>query len=86
MGSKTGRALRALRQTHIGGITVNATNQLELENILDSTTLQDVLKTLADICYGKAEHLQVNWQDEEAARQWTLAALRVDNCSSKVSV
>jgi hypothetical protein len=60
---------------------MNATNQLELETILDASTLQDVLRTLTNICDEKAEHLASNWQDTDTARDWTRAARLVERCS-----
>ena len=57
--------------------------KVDLENIIDSNTLEDVIHALTEICYGKAEHLRSNWQDNDAAKQWELAAKRLDKALTK---
>lgn len=41
-----------------------------LEDIIDREGIQSVLGALEEICYGKAEHLRANWQDENQAKAW----------------
>ena len=60
--------------------------KLTLEQIVDATNLSDVLAALAEICYGKAEHLRSNWQDESAAKAWQKAANRVDDYAHSAAV
>jgi len=42
----------------------------ELENIIDRNGLLNVLGTIEEICYLKADHLRTNWQDEVSAKAW----------------
>lgn len=41
------------------------TDILNLETMIDDTSLSVVLDALAEICEGKAQHLQENWQESE---------------------
>lgn len=41
-----------------------------LEAMIDRTSLLAVVTTLMEICYGKAQHLEENWQDRRAAKSW----------------
>jgi hypothetical protein len=34
---------------------------------------------LAQICWGKAEHVQANWQDDQLARDWNANAAMLIN-------
>lgn len=45
-----------------------------LEQLIDDTSLLDVITGLELVCEEKAEHLLVNWQDKEASRVWRNAA------------
>lgn len=51
--------------------------QLELEALIDHWGAHTVLAELADIAYGKSEHLRSNWQDEPAARLWAKLGRRL---------
>jgi len=42
----------------------------ELEDMIDKSSLDDVLEMLVEICYEKADHMRHNWQDEASAKQW----------------
>jgi hypothetical protein len=57
-----------------------------LEDAVDSTSLAEVLGMLADICLGKAEHLESNWQDRASARVWERAAKVLNDAVNKVDV
>lgn len=46
---------------------------VKLEGLIDSTTLASVVEALSEIAYAKAEHLESNWQDANAAREWRIA-------------
>lgn len=46
---------------------------VQLEMLVDATSLQGVLMALSEICDEKAEHVQTNWQDRGLARQWATA-------------
>lgn len=41
-----------------------------LELLIDSHGILGVLDAIAEICYGKEQHLQENWQDYETAKVW----------------
>jgi hypothetical protein len=49
-----------------------------LETIVDDLSLHEVVKALVTIAMAKADHLRANWQDDLAARQWDIAAGRLD--------
>lgn len=42
----------------------------ELESLIDSIGLSQVVGALADICYMKEQHVAENWQDEALAKDW----------------
>ena len=68
---------------------MNAKDTDSLEGLLDKTTLQDFLETLAEICNEKADHLRANWQDNATAKLWDAAAKRVEfvaHCSAVAAV
>jgi len=44
-----------------------------LERFIDTSSLAGVLEIIEDICYGKAEHIRSNWQDEAMAKSWERA-------------
>jgi hypothetical protein len=50
----------------------------ELEDMIDKSSLGDVLEMLVEICYEKADHLRHNWQDEAAAKQWERWGKKID--------
>lgn len=56
-----------------------------LEDLIDQTSLTTVLEMLSEICYGKAEHLRINWQSPAQAKTWKADAKRVDTLSIKVT-
>ena len=55
-----------------------------LEKMIDSITLPQVLELLADICDAKAQHLAENWQDNRAAKLWTKNAAMLAKLSPKI--
>lgn len=58
---------------------------VELEALVDRCGLDKVVTALAEICWGKAEHLRSNWQDRATARLWDQAGKRLDSAATKVS-
>lgn len=56
----------------------------ELEMMIDKNGLSDVLDAISVICAEKAEHLRTNWQDKNAARDWTKASNLVDVTTNRV--
>lgn len=49
-----------------------------IEPLLDNTDLAEVLFAIGKICYEKAEHLRVTWQDENGAKQFDRAGQALD--------
>lgn len=41
-----------------------------IEELLDRHDAVIVLDSLIAVCFGKAEHLRSNWQDEGSAKAW----------------
>lgn len=60
-------------------------NELEMtiEKLVDQHSLCLVLSKLVDICHGKAQHLEENWQDKNAAKAWDSAAKAIDKAKAK---
>jgi len=48
-----------------------------LEQLIDAYGLPRLLAEMADIAYGKAEHVQSNWQDERLAKAWTKVGMEL---------
>lgn len=63
---------------------LTAEQQDTLEQIIDAASLADVLRSLADICRLKSEHLQSNWQDNAAAKAWDRDADRIESLAGRV--
>jgi hypothetical protein len=56
--------------------------KFDLESLIDSTSLSDVVGALSLICSEKAEHIRENWQDYSLARKWDSASKRLDTLES----
>lgn len=50
----------------------------QLESMVDTVGIRNVLYALSRICDGKAEHLAVNWQDSKTAKVWAQWSYRLD--------
>lgn len=57
-----------------------------LEAEVDTTTLAQVVSTLADVCREKADHIRHNWQDEKLAKVWDMAATKLELTSDSLEV
>ncbi len=55
--------------THCQETTVSSLPEY-LETLVDRHGLREVLAALCTVCGDKEEHLRVNWQDKESARNW----------------
>ncbi len=55
--------------------------QATLEDLIDKSSLTDVLNLLANICNEKADHLRSDWQDEQSAKGWERDAAKLDKLS-----
>lgn len=49
-----------------------------LEYYVDQVGINGVIDGLQALCYEKAEHVRLNWQDEGLARQWEKAGKLLD--------
>ncbi len=49
-----------------------------LEQMIDEHGLGHVLAGLGLVCFEKADHLRVNWQDNQTARAWDHMGKRLD--------
>jgi hypothetical protein len=59
--------------------TISWTPSEQLERLIDSQGLGSVLEMIREICYEKAEHIAVNWQDMPLAKWWIAKAIRVNS-------
>lgn len=57
----------------------------QLEALIDSHSLSNILDVLSQVCLGKASHLEENWQDHVASRDWEIAAQKLDHLAWKHS-
>ncbi len=57
---------------------------LELENMIDKTSLDKVLSDLVDICNAKGQHLIENWQDKTACHIWEQAARHINHARTRL--
>lgn len=55
----------------------------ELERLIDRHGINTILEILSIICFGKAEHILVNWQDKRLAKQWERVGIAIDKVRSK---
>lgn len=53
-------------------------------NFIDDGGIKATIDLLIDICYGKAEHLRVNWQDNNSAKYWDKIAKILESANSKI--
>lgn len=56
----------------------------QLEKLVDATSIDTVARCLALVCFEKAEHVQINWQDRPLARQWESNGKRIATVSEKL--
>ncbi len=54
-----------------------------LEEMIDGNHLANVLDALAEVCHAKSTHLEEAWQDHNAAKAWTSAAVKIERLSSR---
>jgi len=57
----------------------------ELEKLIDSSSLLDVVTGLEMICDEKAAHIEVNWQDKTTARVWKKASYTIGTIVHRIS-
>jgi len=56
-----------------------------MESMVDIRGIGATLELLAQVCYIKAEHVETNWQDKQAARVWIKIGKKIERLASKVS-
>jgi hypothetical protein len=59
---------------------MDTTLETALEQLVDANSLSAVVDALQSVAYAKAEHLESNWQDRQAAKHWLRAARALDGC------
>jgi len=55
-----------------------------LEEMIDAVGPRNVAYAVARICALKADHLESNWQDRAAAKQWERCQAAWDKAASKL--
>ena len=63
---------------------INQELQDKLEEIVDANSLGRLLEALSQVCYAKADHIEMNWQDRSTSKAWRRAAARVELTSYHV--
>jgi hypothetical protein len=58
----------------------------DLEEMIDRTSLETVIKAIAVICTDKGGDLRTAWQDVPSARQWEAAATKLMNLAATQTV
>lgn len=58
--------------------------QPELEAMIDRHGLECVLSAIREICYDKANHIAVEWQDVDLAKWWIAKGIKVNNAAQWV--
>ena len=56
----------------------------QLESIIDSVGLAYAIELMSVVCGEKADHLESNWQDYSAAKDWTKDGNRLTMVASKL--
>jgi len=46
----------------------------EIETLVDRYGATYLLHQFSTVCYEKSEHIQINWQDDNLAREWRTLA------------
>ena len=49
-----------------------------LETAIDNVGAVQLLESIAEVLYAKSDHIRVNWQDRDLAKQWEKRALQID--------
>jgi hypothetical protein len=58
----------------------------DIEALIDRAGVSALLDAISDICYGKAGHLEENWQDANSAKVWERAGKAIDKAASHQDV
>lgn len=60
--------------------------QQTLETLVDEHGVRAVLEALAQVCFDKSEHVQVQWQDGKLAALWSDAGIAVERGAARVGI
>jgi hypothetical protein len=66
-------------------LTTKQALSVELERMVDNTSLASVLDALATIAAEKADHIDSNWQDAGLARVWRMSSIAIGAAYRRVS-
>ena len=66
-------------------IRITEEQKNELEVIIDLEGLDEVIKTLIEICEEKAMHVEEQWGDKKIAKAWQANAKNLDKVLAKYS-
>ena len=58
--------------------------QFDIEELIDKHGLDEVLKAIVETCWEKADHVRVNWQDENLAKSWEKNGELLDKAITKL--
>lgn len=61
-------------------------DRIILERLIDQYKLEEVLYGLAQICFEKAEHVRMTYNDPGLARQWVRAANYLVGSSVNINI
>lgn len=67
-------------------LEINEAAKRQLELLIDTFGLAEVLCGVAQVCNEKAEHLEGNWQDRASAKLWTRAGTRVSHTVATAAI
>lgn len=56
-----------------------------LEQIIDGSTIHQVIEALAEICHEKADHIRHTWQDRVTAAPWDRAGNALSQAAKKTA-
>jgi hypothetical protein len=57
---------------------------LEIEQLIDHTTLLRVVRALESVCLAKAEHLRENWQEDRSAKNFERAQEALERLENRL--
>ena len=66
-------------------MAISIEQETDLEDTIDRTSLQVLLEAIQEICNGKADHFQIDWQDPIGAKAWLQAAKALDRAINKAA-
>lgn len=69
-------------------MTEEAKKQLrdKIEDLIDTTSLHDILQAIEHICYLKGAHIDENWQDSTTAAPWYNASTTIAKYAYRLQI